>query len=120
MPITEAAWKARLIEKAQSVAPARAINEGLLRQAVVASDLLTGHPAWDTYLQRLQVLRADSEAQLTQWQEKIPGAYTDEDLRLVQIHVSVYTECVALLRRCMQLPKEILAHAHDTLDKPTE
>jgi hypothetical protein len=117
---TEADWKARTLAKAKVIAPAWQINESYLRQAAVSSELLTNHPAWDVYVQRLQVLLDESEAGLKSWQEKIPGAYTEADLRLAQMKMHVYTECIALLKHCMALPKEILSHAHDALDKPSE
>ena len=99
---------------------ARPINESLLKQAAVASTLLVQHPAWDVYLQRLQVLLDEAKANLTHWREKVAGAYGDADLRMVQIQVNVFYDRVQILTHCMTLPTEILGHAAETLDKPVE
>ena len=113
---TEAEWKARMVEKATALAPSRTINESYLRQAAVSSDLLTGHPVWDIYLQRLQVLLDEAQAGLAAWQGKLAGAYAEADLRKVQIEINVFTDRIATLTHCMEIPKEILTHAHDALD----
>lgn len=114
MPVTEADWRASNVKKVQS--QARPIHETLLRQAAVESSRLTGHPAWDTYLQRLQVLLSQAEASLDDWQQKVAGAYADADLRMVQIQVNIFTDRIATLRHCMALPQEILTHASTALD----
>jgi hypothetical protein len=115
--MTEADWKARMAEKAKETAPRRMINEALLRQASVKADVLTGHPEWDTYLQSLQVRLDEAIAQLQSWQEQIIQAHSDADLRKVQGQILIWTTNMTTIRECMRLPKEILAHAHDTLDK---
>jgi hypothetical protein len=114
MPITEADWRASRAQQAQ--ATPRPIQETLLRQAAVESSRLTGHPAWDTYLQRLQVDLEEAEASLLTWQQKVAGAYADADLRMVQVQVNILTDRIATLRHCMALPQEILTHASTALD----
>lgn len=113
---TEAEWKARMVEKATAFAPSHTISESYLRQAAVSSELLTSHPAWDIYLQRLQVLLDDAKGGLASWQSKLAGAYAEADLRKVQIEINVFTDRIATLTHCMEIPKEILAHVHDALD----
>lgn len=116
MALTEADWAAANRANAARPTP-RPVNETLLRQAVVDSGLLTNHVGWDKYLSRLQVLLEEAQANLTHWRDKIAGAYSDADLRTVQMQVNVYQERVHVLTQCMSLPKEIVAHAADSLDK---
>jgi|SRR6185295_2537261 len=120
MSLTESDWKARMAEKANKLAPVRQVNESYLRQAAVSSELLTSHPAWDVYLQRLQVDLNDAKDALLSWQEKVAGALTDADLRKVQIEINVFQDRVKVLIHCMSLPKEIIAHAHDALDNSVQ
>ena len=117
MAVTEEDWKASL----KTVTPPRGRSssdraETLLRQAAVEARLLTGQPAWDHYLERLQVLVDEAQAQLTTWREKINGAYSDADLRMVQLQVNIYQERLQVLTHCMTLPKEILNARTTTLD----
>lgn len=120
MAITREDWLTHERARAEHTRATRQINEGLLQQAAVASEQLTGHPAWDVYLQRLQVMVEETDAEWKQWLEKVAGAYEDADLRMVQMQVNVLKERAQTLRKCMNLPKEILAHAADTLDKPAQ
>ena len=117
MALTEADWKARTPITTVPPRPHTMLNEVLLRQAVVDSTLLTGHLGWDKYLQRLQVWLEDAQLNLAEWRGKIDGAYADADLRLVQTNVNIYQARIAVLTQCMSLPKEIVAHADESLDK---
>lgn len=120
MAITRETWLEH--ERLLATAPQarHQINEGLLKQAAVSSELLTGHPAWDIYLQRLQVLLDQAEDERTHWLAKVAGAYEDADLRMVQIQINVFHDRVRTLKLCMNLPKDIVTHAADTLDKPAQ
>ncbi len=113
---TEADWKRRVEERKKSEAPNRAQYDSLLQQAVVASDLLTSHPAWDVYLQRLQVDLDKATAELGECVERIAECYQEDGLRMVQIKMNVLKDRILTLHHCMSLPKEIISHAHDTLD----
>lgn len=124
MSVTEQQFRERekelAKERAARSAPAQAYNERLLRQAEVEASLLMGHPAWDHYLQRLQADLQVARESLTLWQDKIAGAYTDDDLRKVQIEVNVFRDRIQTLQHCMSLPKEIQDHARTVLDKSSE
>ncbi len=117
MTVTREQFDARQSEIRQNEYHTRTrVNEGLLQQAVVASELLTQHPAWDVYLQRIQILLNDAEGELAHWREKVAGAYADADLRMVQMQVNIFQDRVQTLKHCMNLPKEILSHAAESLD----
>lgn len=120
MSVTEAHWKASLVEKANKIAPAQAVNQAFLRQAAVSSALLTSYPAWDRYLQMLQADLDDATQSVVALQSRITVAYNDEELRMVQIQLNCAIERVYILKKCMNLPREIVTHAAQSLDKTVE
>jgi hypothetical protein len=132
MAITREQWIASELAKAPGKSrDARvAIETSLLQQAAVASELLTGHPAWDVYVQRLQVSVESADHELQDWQRKIVGAYEDADLRVIQIQIAVLRDRLATLNACILLPHRIIeemqSQTHrstrvaDTLDKSAQ
>lgn len=124
MSVTEQQYRARekelAAERGTRMSPLQAFNERLLRQAETEAAVLTGHPAWDHYIQRLQADLDDARQGLALWQEKIVAAYTDEDLRKVQLEIRACRDRIETLTHCMMLPKEILEHARVALDKSSE
>ncbi len=116
MALTEADWKARMTEKAKTVLRTAPSNEALLRQAATDAALLTGHPGWDKYLQALQVDLDEAEQSLATLHLGVHQWYTEQDLRQGQLWIAQYTDRVQTLKKCMALPKEILAASQGQTD----
>ena len=93
---------------AKAPAPIRSISPDLLKVAAVKSAELTGHPAWDDYLTRLQAMLDRAEAELVTWTENCCNAYKDEDVRYAQRNVTQYKTEVDVLKRVMQIPLEVI------------
>lgn len=91
----------------------RPINERLLQQAVVDSELLVGHPGWDKYLTHIQAVLDEARGDLKHKQSMIGGAYKDEDLRLIQCEIRELSGRISALEYCMTLPKQFTTEAQD-------
>jgi hypothetical protein len=111
MAVNEAMWKDSLVEKARKLAPVQQVNATLLRQAAVNASLLTGHPGWDKYLQALQVDLEEAEHEVRSLQPQMLTTCGDAQLRWLQIQLNIYTDRIITLKKCMTLPREIIAHA---------
>lgn len=109
--LTEAEWKAarkRLDEKKDRPA---AFNERLLRQASVDSTILTGHPAWDKYLERLQAELETAQSELKSLHDKLSTPLTNEQIHLSYVAINVIHERIRVLSFAMTLPKEIITES---------
>lgn len=86
----------------------RSINADLLKVAAVRAEELTGHPAWDHFLTRLQAMLDAAEQEKATWIERCCDAYKDEDVRFAQRNVTAYTVQADLLRQIMAMPQEVV------------
>lgn len=120
MPITEQQFRAREKELQQERRTHRPVNESLLRQASVHASLLTGHPAWDKYQQTLQVDINNAESELSTIYDKLATPLTSDQLGLVYVNLNMVRERLRVLTYCMKLPKDIIEHAGEVLDKSSE
>lgn len=113
MAVTEAVWKAAQAQMSEKGRERKTLNEAFLKQSVVEAKLLTGHEAWDRYLQKLQVLVDEAEGELKGLYERLGTPLTEEQVRLAYISVNVFTERLRVLKHCMTLPHELIAHAEE-------
>ncbi len=115
MPITEQDYRdhAKRFPNAHPHAVKQSFNEGLLKQAVVDAQLLTGHPGWDKYLERLQAVLDEAEQYLSALHTRVAGAYNGDDLRFVQCEIRETTGKINALNYCMSLPSELVKEATD-------
>jgi len=88
-----------------------AFNERLLRQASADSALLTGHPAWDKYLERLQAELDTAQSELTALHNTLSTPLTNEQIHLSYVAINVIHERIRVLSFAMSLPKEIITEA---------
>jgi len=92
----------------------RTINLELLKVAAVKATDLTGHPGWDRLLEQLQAMLNDAEREVGHWTDVCVTTYRDEDSRQAQCQVAAAKAQVALLRRIMGLPHDIMREWEDT------
>lgn len=86
----------------------RAVNLDLLKVAAVKASDLTGHPGWDRFLESLQALLQEAEAQVVNWTDRCVRARQTDDMREAQRQVAASVAQVVLLKQIMALPNEIL------------
>lgn len=109
--LTEADWKEARQRLSQPKESVRTFNERLLRQASVDSALLTGHPAWDKYLERLQAELDLAKSELKSLHEKQGTPLTNEQIHLSYVAINVIHERIRVLSFAMSLPNTILTEA---------
>lgn len=85
-----------------------AINLELLKVAAVKTSELTGHPAWDHFLESLQALLDEAEMQVVNWTDACVRAMDTDEMRHAQRQVAASVAQVVLLKHIMALPNEIL------------
>jgi hypothetical protein len=108
---TEVEWKVAQARLQEKHSRPHAFNERLLRQASVDSSLLTGHPAWDKYLERLQAELNAAHGELRLLHEKMGTPLTNEQIHLSYVAINVIQERIRVLSFAMSLPKDIITEA---------
>lgn len=108
MPVRESEFKeytqARQMER---MLPNGNTHQQLLRQAVVDSKLLTQHPEWDRYLQRVQAILDDLTKDKLIWQEKYLNSYDEASRNKAQIEYQRHAAAIEVLVTVMTFPKEL-------------
>lgn len=86
------------------------VDNRLLQQAVVATEYLTGDPAWDVFLQRIQALIEGTRADLAAMAEHyaLPNL-TSEQILMGQRHMLAAKERINAWEMVLRLPKQIMA-----------
>lgn len=110
MPITESDWKAAQRETIFQD-KTRAMTQRLIEQAEVDAALLTGHPEWDRYMQRVQTLINEAIQARDTWQDAYNRAFTEAQRNQAQVEYHCNRVLVDRLQHILTFPKEILAHA---------
>ena len=105
MPPTRTDFLQRITE---APLPARPIPADLLKVAAVKAAELTGHPAWDDYLTRLQAMLDQAEAELATWTENCCNALSVDDMRYAQRNVTQFKTQITVLKEVMRLPVEVI------------
>lgn len=86
-----------------------AYPQDLLHQAQVATEMLTGVPEWDVFLQRVQGF-VDAEKKLVEGMtENLPPAMTSEQVLQAHRHIIHSRARIEAWEKVLSLPKEILA-----------
>jgi hypothetical protein len=109
--LTEAEWKEARTRLNQKKDRPAAFNERLLRQASVDSTLLTGHPAWDKYLERLQAELLTAQGEFKSLHDTMGTPLTTEQIHLTYVAINVIQERIRILSFAMTLPNEIMKEA---------
>lgn len=86
------------------------INDRLLQQAIVATEVLTGDAAWDVFLQRVQALIDGTRKDLAAMAEHhaLPNL-TSEQILQQQRHMLAAKERINAWEMVLSLPKQIMA-----------
>lgn len=111
MAITEREWQDSLMENKSRQKQERDSTIGLLKQAAVDAQYLTGRDEWDKYLRMLQDQRNATQNELTALHASLGTPLTDERVRLAYVAINVITERLRILDWCMGLPKQICEEA---------
>ena len=91
----------------------RALNLDLLKSAAVSAEKLVGTPESDKYLQFLQPLLEQAEAEATHWLENMGNAMEEQHLRLAQCNYHQWVSRARTIKELMELPNQIIgAHQH--------
>jgi hypothetical protein len=107
MAITEAQWHESLMENKAKQKAEREIHFGLMRQAVVDAQYLTGREEWDKYLRMLQAELDGSHQELAHAQSQLTAPLSSDALRLLYVKINVMAERIKILDWCMKIPKQI-------------
>lgn len=84
-------------------------EQSLLRSAAVQMEHLTGDPAWDSFLAKVQAKRLEYLAEAQTWMEALKVAVDQGQVKTAQVNVAVFESCARLCQEMMELPGEILA-----------
>lgn len=91
----------------------RVVSLDLLKSAAVSAEKLVGTPEWDRYLQLLQPLLTQAEAEATHWLENMGNAMEEHSLRLAQCNYHQWVSRARTIKELMELPNQIIgAHQH--------
>ena len=105
--MTEKEWLDSLMENNAKQKREREVSLGLLKQAAVDVQYLTGREEWDKYLRMLQAELDASHQELASAQERLKAPLSDEALRLLYVKINVIAERIKILDWCMSVPKSI-------------
>lgn len=89
-------------------------EQSLLRSAAVQAEHLTGDPAWDSYLTKLQARSREYQAQAEQWMGQLKTALSMEQVKQAQVNLAVCEACATVLQDAIALPTAIRAAARPT------
>ena len=115
MPPTREQVNEQFTRMQAQVARARAVDLSLLHSALVKAQAMTGHPAWDGFLQQLQARLDDAMASREMWADRMRMAYQDSDMRMAQCNWHIQNSRVDTLNEIMELPKNVIATAKKEL-----
>lgn len=117
MPPTRKDFDMRVMRLQEQVARTRAVDLSLLHSAAVKAEQLTGHAAWDSYLQQIQARIENTEAELTAWDERMKRAFNEQDMRLAQINWHAAKARLDTLQEVIDLPHNVMQTARKELTK---
>ena len=117
MPPTREQYDTRMKDLQQQVSRARAVDLSLLHSALVKAQAMTGHPAWDGFLQQLQARLDEAMASREMWNERMRMAFQDSDLRMAQANWHIQNSRVDTLNEIMELPRRVIETAHKELSQ---
>ena len=89
--------------------PAVPYEQTLLRSAAVQMEHLTGDPAWDSFLAKIEAKRREYLSEAETWTEALKVAVDQGQVKTAQVNVAVFESCARLCKEMMELPGEILA-----------
>ena len=115
MPPTREQYDTRMKAMQQQVSRARAVDLSLLHSALVKAEAMTGHPAWDGFLQQLQGRLEEAMASREMWGDRMRMAYQDSDVRMAQCNWHIQNSRVDTINEIMELPKNVMATARKEL-----
>lgn len=92
----------------------RGPDPALLKQAQVATQQLTGHPAWDVFLQRVQKLIDDERVALNGMADTMLPNMTSENVLMVHRHMLAAKARIEAWERVLEIPKAILGSGEQT------
>ena len=84
-------------------------EHALLRSAAVQMEHLTGDPAWDSFLAKIETKRREYLSEAETWTEALKVAVDQGQVKTAQVNVAVFESCARLCKEMMELPGEILA-----------
>lgn len=111
MAITEAQFHESLMAQKEHRQKEREAYVGLMKQAAVDSQYLTGREEWDKYLRMLQAELDDANKELAHAQSQLTAPLSSDALRLLYVKINVMAERIKILDWCMQVPKQICEDA---------
>lgn len=111
MAITEAQWHESLMANKEKQKKEREVSIGLMKQAAVDAQYLTGREEWDKYLRMLQAELDESRKELAGAQAQMLAPLSSEALHLLYVKINVMSERIKILDWCMNVPKQIIADA---------
>src|SRR3990167_7675052 len=111
MPPTRKDYEDALKKQQMLTQRARAVDMAVLHSASVRAEQMTGHPAWDKFLEQLQGRLEQAEHAAADFDLRMKEAVIESDLRIAQINWQVCKSRVDTLREVMELPKLVLETA---------
>lgn len=111
MAITEAQFHESLMAQKEHKRKEREVSLGLIKQAAVDAQYLTGREEWDKYLRMLQAERDAAQQELAGVHAQLAAPLSSDALRLLYVKLNVTTERLKILDWCMNLPKQICEDA---------
>ena len=115
MPPTREQVSEQFTRMQAQVARARAVDLSLLHSALVKAEAMTGHPAWDGFLQQCQARLDEAVASREMWNERMRMAFQDSDLRMAQANWHIQNSRVDTLNEIMELPRRVIETARKEL-----
>lgn len=109
MRITHQEAMALAKQRDPRAASQQAASPELLRQAVVATEHLTGLPEWDVFLQRIQVFVDDERRLISAMTDNLPATMTSEQVLQAHRRICESRAKVEAWERVLSLPKSLLS-----------
>ena len=106
MPPTKEQFDTRFKELKTQVARHRAVDLSLLHSALVKAEAMTGHPAWDGFLQQCQARLDEAVASREMW---------DQRMRMAQANWHIQNSRVDTINELMELPRRVIETARKEL-----
>lgn len=111
MSVQEKDWLESLERQKERKRKDEAVAIGLLKQAAVDAQYLTGREEWDKYLRMLQNERNVAQQELAGVHAQLAAPLSSDALRLLYVKLNVITERIRIVDWCMALPKTICKDA---------
>lgn len=111
MAITEKEWYEACMAGKEKQKQEREAYIGLMKQAAVDAQYLTGREEWDKYLRMLQAELDEANKELASAQSQLTSPLSSEALRLLYVKINVMAERIKILDWCMRVPKQICEDA---------